>query len=383
MKKRILCVAGTRPEIIKIAPIIQALRASTWADAILASSGQHKELAESAFATFGLKPDLDLAVMTENQTLSSLTGRLFLNLEPILKELRPDVVIAQGDTTTVMAVATTCFYLNLPFAHVEAGLRTGDIRYPFPEEFNRLVCGRVASLHFAPTETARKALLDENIDASAIALTGNTVIDALLATKGDTPATIDPNRKLILMTAHRRENFGAPLEGVFRAVRDILLAREDVQLLYPVHPNPNVTALAHEMFKDVPRAVLSGPLDYGAFVGAMRQAHLIVSDSGGVQEEAPALKKPVLVIRDSTERPEAVAAGVARLVGTSYPIVSSAIQELLDGPSQYHVMSNGPSPYGDGLASARIVDVLEVFLGLKPQRDLADFSMADGKSTAP
>jgi len=356
-----------------MAPVIRALRATSWADVIFAATGQHKELAQSALTAFGLVPDLDLALMTENQTLSSLTGRLFLSLEPILKELAPDLVIAQGDTTTVMAVATACFYLGFPFAHLEAGLRTGNLRDPFPEEFNRVVCGRLARLHFAPTETARQALLDERLDPRAIAVTGNTVIDALAATEGTPPEGLDSYLKLILMTAHRRENFGAPLEGVFRAVRDTLESRRDTQLLYPVHPNPNVTDMARRIFEGVPRVILCPPLGYDAFVGAMRRAYLIVSDSGGVQEEAPALAKPVLVIRNETERPEAVAAGVARLVGTDYDTVRGAIEALLTDAQLYRAMASGASPYGDGRASARIVDVLEAFFGFRQQRALADF----------
>lgn len=356
-----------------MAPVIKALKATEWAKVTVAASGQHKELARTAFAAFGIEPDLDLALMTENQTLASLTGRLLLSLEPVLKELAPDIVIAQGDTTTVMVVATTCFYLGVPFAHVEAGLRTGNLNDPFPEEFNRLVCGRVATLHFAPTQTARNALLGEGVAAEGIALTGNTVIDALLATSGAPPASIDPSLKLILLTAHRRENFGPPLEGVFRAIRDLLLVRDDIQLLYPVHPNPNVAGMAGRIFEGVPRAVLCPPLGYDAFVGAMRRAHLIISDSGGVQEEAPALRKPVLVIRNETERPEAVTAGLARLVGTEYGVVRKTVESLLDDEAQYRAMTGGFSPYGDGLASARIVDVLEVFLGLRPARSLSDF----------
>ena len=376
MQKRILCIAGTRPEVIKLAPVVRALRAAQWAEPIVAASGQHRELAESAFAAFGLSPDLDLAVMTENQTLSSLTGRLFLTLEPQLRNLAPDLVIAQGDTTTVMAVAMSCFYLGIPFAHLEAGLRTGNLQDPFPEEFNRVVCGHLAGLHFAPTATARRALISERVPADKVVVTGNTVIDALLATKGTAPAGIDAGRKLILMTAHRRENFGAPLERIFSAIRDVLTARDDVQLLYPVHPNPNVAAMADKVFRDVPGAVLSGPLDYVSFVGAMQRAHHIVSDSGGVQEEAPALGKPVLVIRNETERPEAVAAGAARLVGTTYEKVRGAIEELLDDETVYRSMACGVSPYGDGRAAARIIDALEVFFQIKKQRGMSDFAVS-------
>lgn len=374
IKKNILCIAGTRPEIIKMAPIVKALRRTEWAAVTLVASGQHKELAHSAFASFGLVPDLDLTVMTENQTLSSLTARLYLILEPTLKDLSPDLVIAQGDTTTVMTVATVCFYLNIPFVHVEAGLRTGNLRDPFPEEFNRLVCGHLAHLHCAPTQSARQNLINEGIADHSILLSGNTVIDALLTTAGNEPNGLDPTKKLIVMTAHRRENFGEPLKNVFLAIRDLLLARTDVQLLYPVHPNPNVTMMAANLFSDINNAHLCQPLGYEAFIGAMRKAYLIVSDSGGVQEEAPALSKPVLVIRNETERPEAVESGAAKLIGTDYKNVRRSITELLDDPALYATMAIGLSPYGDGLASARIVDALEVSFALKPQRELAPFS---------
>lgn len=357
-----------------MAPIVQALRRTDWAAVTLVASGQHKELAYSAFASFGLVPDHDLTVMTENQTLSSLTARLYQILEPTLKDLSPDIVIAQGDTTTVMTVATVCFYLNIPFMHIEAGLRTGNLRDPFPEEYNRRVCGHLAHLHCAPTQSARRNLIIEGIADHSILLSGNTVIDALLETKGNEPNGLDPTKKLIVMTAHRRENFGEPLNNVFLAIRDLLLARTDLQLLYPVHPNPNVATMAANLFSDISNAHLCAPLSYEAFVGAMRKAYLIVSDSGGVQEEAPALSKPVLVIRNETERPEAVASGAAKLIGTDYKNVRHSITELLDDPALYATMAIGQSPYGDGLASARIVDALEVFFALKPQRELAPFT---------
>ena len=382
MTKRILCIAGTRPEIIKLAPVIRALRGAAWAETVIAASGQHRELADSAFAAFCLHPDIHFSVMTDNQTLAGLTGRLFHTLEPCIRDCAPDLVIAQGDTTTVMVVAMTCFYLNVPFAHLEAGLRTNNFQNPFPEEMNRVVCGHLAALHFAPTETARQALLSEHVAPSSIVVTGNTVIDALLETEGVAPPGLDPGRKLILMTAHRRENFGPPLERVFTAVRDVLASRADLQLLYPVHPNPNVTKMAHRIFDGVASAILCEPLAYDRFVGAMRRAHLIVTDSGGVQEEAPALRKPVLVTREQTERPEAVAAGVARLVGTNYDAVRSSLETLLDDRQAYAAMARGGSPYGDGRASARIIDALEVFFGLKGAREMPDFVATAGMREA-
>jgi UDP-N-acetylglucosamine 2-epimerase (non-hydrolysing) len=376
MTKRILCIAGTRPEIIKLAPVVRALRAVPWADTMVAASGQHRELAETAFAAFGLQPDFHFSVMLDNQTLAGLTGRLFHALEPCIRDCAPDLVIAQGDTTTVMAVAMTCFYLNVPFAHLEAGLRTNNLKNPFPEELNRVICGHLAALHFAPTETARQALLRERVAPGSIVVAGNTVIDALLQTEGVAPVGLDPRRKLILLTAHRRENFGAPLDSVFRAVRDVLTGRQDLQLLYPVHPNPNVAEAAHRILGGVPSAILCPPLAYDHFVGAMRRAHLIVTDSGGVQEEAPALGKPVLVTREQTERPEAVAAGVARLIGTNYDAVRAALEQLLDDRGAYAAMARGTSPYGDGKASLRVIDALEVFFRLKPARTMPDFAPA-------
>ena len=374
MTKRFLCIAGTRPEIIKLAPVVRALQAAPWAATIVAASGQHRELAETAFAALGLHPDLHFSVMTDNQTLSGLTGRLFHALEPCIRDCAPDLVIAQGDTTTVMVVAMTCFYLNVPFAHLEAGLRTNNLRNPFPEELNRVVCGHLAALHFAPTETARQALLTERVAPDSIVVTGNTVIDALLQTEGVAPPGLDQGKKLILMTAHRRENFGPPLERVFTAVREVLANRPDLQLLYPVHPNPNVAAIAHQVFDDIPAAILCDPLPYDHFVGAMRRAHLIVTDSGGVQEEAPALGKPVLVTREQTERPEAVAAGVARLVGTDGHTIRAALEQLLDDHHAYAAMARGSSPYGDGRAAARIIDALEVFFARKSAREMPGFT---------
>ncbi|MCR9135649.1 MAG: UDP-N-acetylglucosamine 2-epimerase (non-hydrolyzing) [Alphaproteobacteria bacterium] len=377
MRKRILCLVGTRPEIIKMSSVVNALRETAWADLMLVSSGQHRDMAASAFSAFGLSPDIDLDVMTDNQTLSGLTSRLFEVIEPILVEQTPDLVIAQGDTTTVMAAAMSCFYQDIPFAHVEAGLRTGNTKDPFPEEFNRTVCGKLSALHFAPTEAAYRSLVSEGVAEETIAVTGNTVIDAVMSISDTAPAGIDSSRKLILMTAHRRENFGVQLENVFRAVSDLLDTRDDVELLYPVHPNPNVAARAREIFENSPRAKLCEPLQYEQFVGAMRQAHVILSDSGGVQEEAPALGIPVLVIRNETERPDALMAGVSRLVGTDYCDVRAALEELLDDEQVYRSMARGVSPYGDGAASARIIDILEVFFGFKEHRHTSDFVSED------
>ncbi|MBB1093372.1 UDP-N-acetylglucosamine 2-epimerase (non-hydrolyzing) [Rhodopseudomonas palustris] len=374
MPKKILCVAGTRPEVIKMAPLIIELRQKDWTDVVVVASGQHRELSNSAFDVFGIVPDFNLDVMTANQTLSQLTAKLFIAFDGLISEQAPDLVVVQGDTTTVMVVATVCFYLGVPVGHLEAGLRTGNIKDPFPEEFNRVVCGKTAALHFAPTQKAYDALRADLVPAGSIILTGNTVIDALMMTAGVPPTAVSKDKRLILLTAHRRENFGQPLRNVFSAVKDVVEQRNDIEVLYPVHPNPNVKGLAEEFFWNVPRVHLCAPLGYDHFVGAMRRAFLIVSDSGGVQEEAPALGKPVLVTRRETERPEAVAAGVARLVGTDYESVRSNIEMLLDSDQSYARMSIGCSPYGDGKASSRVADAIKHFLGLSATRELDDFS---------
>jgi UDP-N-acetylglucosamine 2-epimerase (non-hydrolysing) len=362
---------GTRPEVVKMAPVIRALQELSWAEVIVCATGQHRDLADGAFAAFGITPDLNLALMTENQTLARLTSRLIEALDSTIRRICPDLVIAQGDTTTVMAAALTCFYVGTPFAHLEAGLRTGNLMNPFPEELNRTVCGRIAALHFTPTRTASRALFSEGVDPHSVILTGNTVIDTLLQTP---QREIEPqSHRLVLVTAHRRENFGVPLKRILMALRDTVKNWPDIEILYPVHPNPNVSELAKQILGGIERITLCEPLGYNEFVNAMRRAYVIVSDSGGVQEEAPALGKPVLVIREETERPEAIAAGVARLVGTSYESVRSSLEELLVDSAAYGKMSRGFSPYGDGKASIRVVDALEVFFGMKSARNVPDF----------
>jgi len=378
----VLCVIGTRPEAIKMAPVIAALRATQWARVTTMVSGQHRELLRQALATFAIAPDVDLDVMTDNQTLSQLTARLFERLEPALCNLAPDIVLAQGDTTTVMAAALSCHYLGIKFAHVEAGLRSGNLRNPFPEEMNRIVTGIVADLHFAPTQLAAQTLLGERVPHERIIVTGNTVIDALLATLDRAPPSPWPtnrDRRLILLTAHRRESFGAPLESVMLGMRDIVDQHQDVELLFPVHPNPIVRALAASTLSGHDRIHLVDPLPYEQFVAAMKAAHLIVSDSGGVQEEAPALRKPVLVIREETERSEAVTAGVAKLIGANAETVRKEVKLLLTDADAYAMMARGASPYGDGAGAARIVDALEAYLGVKPRRDMPDWAYEDSR----
>lgn len=368
MKRKILCVVGTRPEAIKMGPVILALKQEQGLNVRVLATAQHRHLLDQVMQVFGIEPDIDLDIMRPNQALTTLTARLLLDLDEVLLAEKPDAVLAQGDTTTVMTVALACFYHKIPFGHVEAGLRTWDMQNPFPEEMNRVIAGRLAKWHFAPTESSRQNLLREGVVDTDIVVTGNTVIDALLSVAGrdaDLPLTLDPGKRLILVTAHRRENFGEPFEQVCYALLTLLEHNPDVQVLYPVHPNPNVRETAHLLLGKHPRVVLCDPLDYLPFVSAMKRAYLILSDSGGVQEEAPALGKPVLVLRHETERPEAVSEGVVKLVGTDLNTIVSEAQRLLDDGSAYRAMARGVSPYGDGHASQRIVAVLKEYFGIR------------------
>lgn len=365
-KKRLLCVVGTRPEAIKMAPVILALKHDPLFEVRVLATAQHRDMLDQVMKVFDIEPDIDLDIMRPNQALSTLTARLLIDLDKVFISEKPVAVLAQGDTTTVLAVALACFYHKIPFGHVEAGLRTWDMQNPFPEEMNRVVAGRLAKWHFAPTESSRQNLLREGIADEDIVVTGNTVIDALLSVVDrelKLPVELDPSKRLILVTAHRRENFGEPFERVCRALLVLLERNPDVQVLYPVHPNPNVRDTAHRLLGTHPRVVLCEPLDYLPFVAAMKRAYLILSDSGGVQEEAPALGKPVLVLRHETERPEAVEEGVVKLVGTDFDVIVAEAQRLLDDDAVYRAMARGVSPYGDGHAAARIINVLKEYLG--------------------
>ena len=359
--KTVLCVVGTRPEAVKMAPVILALRREPWARVRVLATAQHRRMLDQVLGLFAIAPDVDLDLMRPDQDLADLTARMLTALDASLREERPDVVLAQGDTTTVLATGLACFYRRIAFGHVEAGLRTGDLANPFPEEMNRTVASRLARFHFAPTSAARASLLREGIPDAAIHVTGNTVIDALLqVAEQQVPigVALDPAQRLILVTAHRRESFGAPLREAFGALRTLADRNHDVQVLYPVHLNPNVSGPAREILGGHPRIVLCAPLEYAPFVSAMKRSVLILTDSGGVQEEAPALGKPVLVLRDETERPEAVAEGVVKLVGTKAERILAEAQRLLDDPRAYAAMARGVSPYGDGHAAERIVAVL-------------------------
>lgn len=362
--KRILCVVGTRPEAIKMAPVILALKKEAWAEVRVLATAQHRHMLDQVLNFFDITPDIDLDIMRPNQALTTLTARLLLDMDDVLLAEKPDVVLVQGDTTTVMAVALACFYHRIAIGHVEAGLRTWDMENPFPEEANRVITGRFARWHFAPTESSRQNLLREGIADSAITVTGNTVIDALLMTaKKDLELgiDIDASKRLVLITSHRRENFGEPFRNICRALKTLAERNPDVQFLYPVHPNPNVKDVAHEMLGTSPNVILCAPLDYAPFVAAMQRAYLIISDSGGVQEEAPALGKPVLVLRDETERPEAVEQRVVKLVGSDYERIVGETQRLLDDKVAYATMSRGISPYGDGRGAERVVNVLKAY----------------------
>lgn len=364
--KKILCVVGTRPEGVKMAPVILALRDQPWAEVRVLATAQHRQLLDQVLSLFDVRPHLDLDLMRANQSLAALTARLAESLDRVFDDEAPDMVVAQGDTTTVFMAALCAFYRRIPFAHVEAGLRTGDRNSPFPEEMNRVFAGYLGDLHFAPTESSRRNLLAEGIADSRIHVTGNTVIDALLmqassAHQAEILEHVPAHRRLILVTAHRRENFGAPFAEVCRALRHLADSRDDIHILYPVHPNPNVSGPAQEALGGHPRATLCPPLDYADFVSAMRAAHLLLTDSGGVQEEAPALGKPVLVLRNETERPEAVEAGVVELVGTRFERIVDAATRLLDDAQAYSAMARGVSPYGDGKAAGRIVEAIAAY----------------------
>jgi UDP-N-acetylglucosamine 2-epimerase (non-hydrolysing) len=352
---------GTRPEAIKMAPVISALKSQPWADVRVLATAQHRDMLDQVLNFFNIEPDIDLNIMRPNQTLTTLTARLLLDMDDVLLDEKPDVVLVQGDTTTVMAVALACFYHRIPIGHVEAGLRTWDMQNPFPEEANRVIAGKLARWHFAPTEGSKQNLLREGVPDANIIVTGNTGIDALLITAAKdlvVGLALDTSKRLVLVTSHRRENFGEPFLNICIALRTLAERNSDIQILYPVHPNPNVKDVAYEVLGRTRNIILCEPLDYAPFVAAMKKAYLIISDSGGVQEEAPALGKPVLVLREETERPEAVEMGVVKLVGANCDRILKEAQCLLDDSATYQTMARGVSPYGDGHAAERIVKVL-------------------------
>lgn len=365
---KVLQIFGTRPEAIKMAPVAAALTGTPGVDARICVTGQHKTMLSEVMKSFGLKPHYDLDVMQPNQTLNDVFVRIVDRLDPILADFRPDIVLVQGDTTTSWAAAMAAFYRSVPVGHVEAGLRTGNLYSPWPEEANRRMTSVIATRHYAPTADARDALLKEGHPESSIVVTGNTVIDALRMTHAEVTrrngayarelaerfSWLNGNRRLVLVTGHRRESFGDGFERICKAIARIA-AREDVQVCYPVHLNPNVQKPVYENLGGLDNVVLVEPLDYKAFVYLMGRAHLILTDSGGIQEEAPSLNKPVLIMRDTSERMEGVHAGVARLVTTDPESIVNNVFELLDNPDSYHAMASGKNPYGDGRACERIV----------------------------
>ncbi len=361
-KQPVLCVIGTRPEAVKMAPVVRELRRRGLKHIVL-STGQHRELVHQTMDSFGLTIDLDLDLMTPGQSPTEVAGRVLSAMGNVLDRLQPSWMIVQGDTTTVMASAIAGAYAQVRVAHLEAGLRTGDKSQPFPEELNRIIAAGVANLHLAPTLAAQENLRHEGIQREHIVVTGNTVVDALfwarqLRNTKTVPVAmrgLNPQKRLILLTAHRRENFGAPIEEALRAIADTVASRSDIEVLYPVHPNPNVRGVAEFIMGGVEGITLCDPLDYFDLVAAMTRCHLVITDSGGIQEEAPALSKPVLVLRDVTERPEAVETGVAVLVGTDRDNVIANLISLLDDDRAYDSMAKGASPYGDGNAAERAV----------------------------
>jgi UDP-N-acetylglucosamine 2-epimerase (non-hydrolysing) len=362
MKQKIAVVFGTRPEAIKMAPLVRAFNASPHLEPVVIATAQHREMLDQVLEIFDIKPDYDLDLMRPNQTLAGLTSRLITSLDDVVKKIAPSAMVVQGDTTSALAASLVSFYNKIPVGHVEAGLRTNDMRNPFPEEMNRVVIGRLANWHFAPTQSSAQNLLDEGVPADSVFMTGNTVIDGLFAARQHTskvPRRVADGRQMILVTTHRRENFGEPLKRICAAVLELLERNPTLDVLFPVHPNPNVSSVVRELLGDHPRVDLCAPLGYLSFIAAMEAAHIILSDSGGVQEEAPALGKPVLVLREETERPEALSFGVADLVGTDTGRIIDRVQRLLTDPAAYSEMARGASPYGDGLAAQRIVAILE------------------------
>jgi UDP-N-acetylglucosamine 2-epimerase (non-hydrolysing) len=367
----VACVVGTRPECIKMAPVISALNAAGVCRSLVVATGQHRELVRQTLGIFGIAPDIDLDLMQPSQTLAGLTSRILHSFDQVLASQRPDLVLVQGDTTTVLACAMGAFYRGIPVGHVEAGLRTHDVSSPFPEEFNRRVAGIVSALHFAPTAGAQRNLLAEGVPEERIHLTGNTIIDALLDVAGRPdlvcPYPIHAGRRLLLLTAHRRENHGEPLLNICAAIRSLLDRFPDIEVVYPMHPNPRVREAVLPALGGLDRVHLTEPMDYLALAGVLKACHLVLTDSGGIQEEAPALGKPVLVLRDETERPEALAAGVARLVGTDPARIFAEASRALDDPAHYRALARGASPYGDGQAAGRIARLCADFLAEQPK----------------
>lgn len=370
MALKVMTVFGTRPEAIKMAPLVKALEQAEDMKSIVAVTAQHREMLDQVLILFEITPDYDLNIMSKGQTLYDVTNKTLEGLKEVLEVSQPDIVLVHGDTTTTFAGALSAFYQQIPVGHVEAGLRTGDIYSPYPEEMNRKLTGALTTYHFAPTSIAQINLLEENIKEESIFVTGNTVIDALSTTvkkKYKFPEEVlneidYSKRRVVLVTTHRRENLGEPMRQVYRAIRRIVEEFTDIEVVFPMHRNPNVRTIVAEELGNIERVHLIDPLEYEPFANLMARSYLVMTDSGGIQEEAPSLGKPVLVLRDTTERPEAVAAGTVKLVGTDEMAVYLAAYELLSDEKAYKSMAGAINPYGDGRASKRIVEALRFAL---------------------
>lgn len=367
MKKiKVLTVFGTRPEAVKMAPIVKKLNQNENIDHKICVTAQHRQMLDQVLDVFGITPDYDMNIFAPGQTLTQITTRSLEGLEAIIKEFQPDVLLVQGDTTTVFTGALAGFYHKVKIGHVEAGLRSHDMYSPYPEEANRKLTGIITDFHFAPTETSRQNLLNEGYDDSKIYITGNTAIDALLEVvsdeykfENDLLNSIDyKNRKLILVTAHRSENIGQPMENIFTAIRDVVEKNNDVEVVFPIHLNPKVRDIANRILNNNDRIHVIEPLDYLPFANLQARSYMIVTDSGGIQEEAPTLGKPVLVVRKETERPEGIEAGTAKLVGIEYDDIYREMDILINNREEYNKMANAVNPYGDGKAAERIVDII-------------------------
>ena len=374
--KKVMCVFGTRPEAIKMAPVVKAIEQNENLQSIVTVTAQHREMLDQVLQLFQITPDYDLNLMKQGQTLTDITAGVLRGLEDILKTEQPDLVLVHGDTTTTFAAALAAFYQQIPVGHVEAGLRSGNMLSPYPEEANRKLTGVMTGLHFSPTPESRQNLLRENADDAKIFVTGNTVIDALLATvkeqyqfaDADLQNLLDGSSKKVLITAHRRENQGEPMKHIFQAVRRLHETLPEVEFIFPIHKNPKVRELAAQILGDLARVHIIEPLDYEPFANAMARVDLIMTDSGGLQEEAPALGKPVLVLRDTTERPEAVTAGTVELVGTDEELIYNTALTLLTDEAAYSKMANAVNPYGDGEACGRITAAIEYHFGMREER---------------
>lgn len=366
-KIKLMTVFGTRPEAIKMCPLVLEMRKyPEYIQPIVAVTAQHREMLDQVLDLFGIVPDYDLNIMTSGQTLYDVTTRALMGLKPVMEEAKPDMVLVHGDTTTTFAGALAAFYAQIPVGHVEAGLRTGNKYSPYPEEMNRKLTGSIADMHFAPTGTSKANLLKENVQPESILVTGNTVIDALQTTvhsdyhfaDEDFNKVFATGHKLILMTTHRRENLGEPMRHVYRALKSVLETHGDVEAIFPVHKNPKVREIVDQELGHLSRVHLIEPMDYEPFANLMAKVDIVLTDSGGIQEEAPALGKPVLVLRDTTERPEAVEAGTVKLIGTAYEDVLRETNRLLDDEKHYRSMAEAANPYGDGKACERIIKAI-------------------------